>query len=431
MRVLVTGHRGYIGSVLVGVLRNGRFDVAGLDCGFYEGCDFGRVRNQIPAFEMDLRDLEFTDLLSFDAVVHLAELPPYQSAATSTNPHDVLPPVIDERNVETTVRLAKCCKRAKVTRLLFASSGAVYGDALSGLRSGSRFRLLTEDTPPRPTDVHGATKLRCEQELSRLADSTFTPIILRNAVVYGVAPRLRLDDPTSSSQSGLANEFSAAALVTDQVTLQTSGKAWRPVLHVEDLARAYSAVLRAPDEAFRGGRRAGLGAGNNILNAVDSTQNFRITAIADAVCEAASAARLGLPECRWVSSATRFEESDYRLDGGRLRRVCPKLAFRWNLERGVRQLRTAMLGAGFTYADWRSDRFRRRARLETLLERGLLSDDLRRVDGQTLELWPRTNRDGPSGVARSGWTGKWPVGGCSPDVVVEDFGNGTKPALGA
>lgn len=338
MRVLVTGHRGYLGSVLVSILHHARFDVVGLDCDLYEGCDFGRIRNRIPEFETDLRDLEFTDLLSFDAVVHLADLPQHPSNRNST-------PSPDEPNVEAVVRLAECCKQAKVTRLLLASSCAVYGRAQG--------RRLNEEGPVHPLTTHAATKLRCEQELARLADRSFAPVILRNPIAYGVSPRLRLDL--------LVNDFVAAAVTTGQITLQTGGRVWRPLLHVEDIARVYSAVLSAPDECVQ----------NQVFNVVDPDQNYQLAGIADAVCE-------HVPDCAWRASAKEFDDASYQVDGQKLRKVFPALSFHWDLRLGIRQLRTAMIGAGLTYTDWRSDRFRRKARLNTLLERGQLTAEMRR-----------------------------------------------------
>jgi len=340
MRVLVTGHRGYLGSVLVGVLRNACFDVAGLDCDLYEGCDFGRVRNDLPDFEVDVRDIEFTDLLSFDAVVHLAELPRHPSVRRGT-------PSIDGANVNATVRLAECCKQAKVPRLIFASSCAVYGRAQG--------TCLDEQSPANPTTTHAATKLCCEQELARLADDTFAPIILRNPVAYGVSPRLRLDL--------LVNDFVSAAVTDGHISLKTGGRVWRPLLHVEDIARVYTKILSAPDECVK----------NQVFNVATSEENHQLAAIADAVCE-------HVPGCTWNASAEEFDEASYRVDGEKLRLAFPELAFRWDLPLGIRQLRTAMIGAGLTYSDWRSDRYRRGARLTTLLESGRLTGDMRRAD---------------------------------------------------
>lgn len=338
MRVLVTGHRGYIGSVMVSVLQHARHEVVGLDCDWYGDCDFGRVRDSIPSFEMDVRDVEFTDLLSFDAVIHLAALP-----EDSTSPFDEA--LHEEINYEATVRLAECCKQADVSRFLFASTCAVYG------RGGGEPRNETSSTAP--ITPFAAAKMRCEQELLRLADEHFAPVLLRNATVYGVSPRLRLDT--------VVNEFVGSAIARGRVETGADGRAWRPLMHVEDLARAYAAILMAADNVVSG----------QVFNVALSAENYRIMDIADCVAEL-------VPDCtRSVGSAAPDPQS-YRIDGSRLQRALPHLSWRWTLPQGIRQLRTAMLGAGLTAGEWRSDRYRRVLRLCTMLERDELDLSLRR-----------------------------------------------------
>ena len=330
MRVLVTGHRGYLGSVLTGVLRHARHEVVGLDCDWYTGCDFGRVREEVPCFDTDLRDVESVDLLSFDAVIHLASLP--DDGAGTLDPE-----LTEQINFEATMRLAACCKQARISRFLFASSCAVYG------RGGND--LLDEQSLVEPMTQYASAKLRCEREIARLADSGFTPVFLRNATLYGVSPRIRLDI--------VVNDFVGAAVTTGRIAVKTAGQAWRPLLHVEDAARACAALLRAPDE----------GVHNQVFNVVQNDENHRVIEIADRVAEL-------VPHCTRTTTSNVFDERSYRVDGSKLARTFPKFRFRWTLQRGIRQLYHAMLGAGLTPGDWRSDRYRRLLRLQSLLERG-------------------------------------------------------------
>ena len=339
MRVLVTGHRGYIGSVLTTVLRHARYEVAGLDCDYYRGCDFGRVHEVVNNFEMDLRDVEFTDLLSFDAVVHLADLPP--EAAHGSSPREAC-----EINEEATLRLAECCKQAEVSRLLFASSCDVYR------RGGA---VLNEQSPVDPATPAAASKLRCERALAAMAGPDFTPVFLRHASVYGVSPRIRTDL--------VVNDFVASAVATGRVVLQDNGMAWLPVVHVEDLCRVYAAILSAPDDLVH----------NQAVNVISSCENYRSIDIADMVTEL-------VPSCTRSADCTVFDKPGYRVDGMKLQRTFPGLSFRWTLPMGIRQLRTAMLGCGLTPGDFRSDRYRRLARLRTLMEQGELGADLRRTE---------------------------------------------------
>ncbi len=330
MRVLITGHRGYLGSVLTGVLRHARHEVVGLDCDLFSGCDFGRVRQEVPSFDTDLRDVEFADLLSFDAVIHLASLPDDRSGMLD-------PELTEQINFEATMRLAACCKQAQVSRFLFASSCAVYG------RGGSD--VLDEQSPVEPVTQYASAKLRCERELARLADDRFTPVFLRNATLYGVSPRLRLDI--------VVNDFVGAAVTTGRVAVKTAGRAWRPLLHVEDAARACAVVLAAPDETVS----------NQVFNVANGDENFRVIDVADTVTEL-------VPHTTRTITSSVFDERSYRVSGAKLARTFPRFSFRWTLQSGIRQLYTAMLGAGMTPGDWRSDRYRRLLRLSTLLERG-------------------------------------------------------------
>lgn len=330
MRVLVTGHRGYIGSVLVTVLRHARFEVVGLDCDLYQGRDFGRVRETIPSYCLDLREVEFTDLLSFDAVIHLAAL-------QESTPPGIDSGLICEVNEEATIRLAECSKKACVSRFLFASSCGVYG------RNG--IKPFEETSPADPITQEGASKLRCERALDRLADHSFSPVFLRQADVYGVSPRLRTDL--------MVNGFVASAVATGCVVVPGDWQVWRPVVHVEDLARAYAAVLIAPDETIH----------DEAFNVAAPDDNHRAIDIADAITEL-------VPQCTRRVTRTCFDEPSYRVSGSKMKRKFPKLSFRWNLPTGIRQLRNAMFGAGLTPADLRSDRYGRVFPLSALVDAG-------------------------------------------------------------
>jgi nucleoside-diphosphate-sugar epimerase len=338
MRVLVTGHRGYLGSVLTSVLRHNRFEVAGLDCDFYEGCDFGRVQERVPCFRSDVRDVEFTDLLSFDVVVHLAGLTDDASADHDSN-------LIEEINSEATVRLAHCCKQAGVTRFLFASSCSVYG------RGGPE--LFTEESPTNPLTPYAKSKLACETILGQLADKSFFPISLRLGTAYGVSPRMRVDT--------VVNEFVGAALTARRIDMKTTGSEWRPLVHVEDVARAFAALLVVPPH----------GTGSQVFNVVPPDENHRIIDVADQVTES-------FPHCTRRSSDDHFDGRSYAVDGTKLTDAIPSLRYRWTLTQGIAQLTMAMSAAGFTPSDWRSDRYRRATHLGSLRDDGRLDAKLRR-----------------------------------------------------
>ncbi len=358
MRVLVTGHRGYIGSVMTAVLKHSRFDVVGLDCDWYAGCDFGRVRSDsdvfgssVPSFDADVRDITFADLLSFDAIIHLAALPEDEGGLAGPDAvHGCCcglpdrPTLIERANYEATMHLAECARQAGVSRFLFASTCAVYG------RRG--VEPFDEGGPTNPLTAHAATKLRCEHDLARMADDRFSPVFLRHGEVYGVSPRLRLDL--------VVNGLVGSAVTHGRVAVRGGARGWRPVVHVEDLCRAYVATLLAPDRVVS----------NEVFNVVPPDENYRVIDIADMIADV-------LPLCTRSAVLDMFDGQSFRADGSKLARTFPNTPFRWPLRTGLRQLHTAMLGAGVTPTDWRSDRYRRMSRLQHLFEAGRLDASFR------------------------------------------------------
>jgi nucleoside-diphosphate-sugar epimerase len=338
MRVLVTGHRGYIGSVLTCVLRNQLCEVVGLDVDLFDGADFGRVDESVPAFDMDVRDIDCADLASFDAVVHLAAVSDDDSGSISAR-------ATEEINVQATLRLAECCRRVGVPRFVFASTCAVYGESTGD--------VVTEYGPYHPVSDYAASKLAAEAELARLVTPSFSPVFVRLPTVYGVSPRMRLDS--------VVNDFVGSATATGTVAMRTAGHAFRPVAHVEDVAKAFAALVAAPAELVHGAA----------FNVVPEGENFRVIDIADEVA--------GLvPDCTRERPRPMSDRCSYRVDGSKLTRTLPRLKLRWNLTLGVRQLYNAMTHAGLTAGDWRSDRYRRGQRLRAMLEHGEIDNSLRR-----------------------------------------------------
>lgn len=341
MRVLVTGHDGYIGAVMVRVLTAAGHDVTGLDTYYFEGCTFGENGHVIPAFRKDTRDVVEDDLAGFDAVVDLAGL--------SNDPlGDINPELTYDINLRATVRLAQAAKRAGVTRYLYSSSCSVYGAA------GDEF--VTEDAPVNPLTPYAISKVRVEEELMKLADESFSPAFLRNATAYGVSPRLRMDL--------LLNNLVGWAFATGKVRILSDGTPWRPIVHVEDIAGAFAAVLAAPRSAVH----------KQVFNVGADGENYQVKDLAEIVREVA-------PNCsvEYACNGTR-DERDYRVSFAKLPRLVPGFAPKWTARSGAQDLFAAYQRVGLELKELQDGRkYTRLRQLRHLVESGALDSDFRWV----------------------------------------------------
>jgi nucleoside-diphosphate-sugar epimerase len=346
MKVLVAGDSGYIGAVLVPFLRAAGHQVAGLDLGLYDGCDFGPpVPQAADRMTADIRDVRPADLVGYHAVICLAAL--------SNDPLGHLSPAATYSiNLDGTLHLARAARHAGVPRFLFASSCSLYGAAGSA--------AVAEDADLEPVTPYGQTKALAERQLSLLANDSFSPTYLRNATAYGVSPRLRLDI--------VVNNLTAVATTTGDVRMESDGSPWRPLVHVEDICRAFLAVLEAPaalvhDEAFNVGR---------------DEDNVQVRDIAALVHDAVPGSRISFAD------GAGPDLRDYRVDFSKLNEAFPDLRLRWNVEAGVDELAGAYRTHGLSDGDFTSSRYVRLRRVRELLAADLIDELLRRKTASSL-----------------------------------------------
>ena len=338
MKILVTGHKGYIGTVMVPMLLAKNYDVLGLDSDLYEQSTFGEGITTIPELKKDIRDVELKDLEGVDVVMHLAGL--------SNDPLGNLnPSLTHEINYLASVRLAKLAKQAGVERFIFSSSCSNYG------AGGTDW--LTEDSALNPVTPYGVSKVKAEQDISQLTDDNFSPTFLRNATAFGVSPRLRFDL--------VLNNLVAWAFTKGLIYIKSDGTPWRPIVHIEDISRAFIAVLEAPRESIHG---VAFNVGRN-------QDNYQIRDLAQIVKET-------VPNCR-IEYATDAgpDKRCYRVDCSKIARILPNFKPQWDTRKGARELYEAYKQVGLTLEEFEGVKYQRIAHIKYLLNSGKLNSDLR------------------------------------------------------
>ncbi|MFI0235141.1 NAD-dependent epimerase/dehydratase family protein [Streptomyces sp. NPDC016845] len=338
MRVLLTGHQGYLGTVMAPVLKAAGHDVVGLDAGLFADCVLGPTPDDPPGARVDLRDVTAEHVAGVDAVIHLAAL--------SNDPLGALAPQLTyDINHHASVHLARLAREAGVRRFLYASTCSVYGAAGGG-------ELVGEDAPLRPVTPYAESKVRVEDDLHALADDDFTPVYMRNATAFGFSPRLRADI--------VLNNLVGHALLSGEVLVLSDGTPWRPLVHAADIARAFTAALDAPREAVH----------DKAFNIGTEANNVTVAEIAEQVADAVPGSKVN------ITGENGADPRSYRVDFARFRAAVPGFDCEWSVKRGALELADAYRAHGLT-KDAFDQRFTRLAVLRAASEAGSVDDTLR------------------------------------------------------
>jgi len=338
MKVLVTGHKGYIGTVMVPMLLKEGFDVVGMDTDLYRSCTYGEQLVDVPTIDKDVRDVVVDDVKGYDAIVHLAAL--------SNDPlGNINPDLTYDINYHASVRMAEAARSAGVRRFVFSSSCSMYGKAGD--------EILDESADFNPVTAYAKSKVYVERDVSQMADDNFSPVFMRNSTAYGVSPRIRFDL--------VINNLVAWAMTTGRILMKSDGSPWRPLVHIEDITQAVICALKAPQETVH----------NLAVNVGSNDENYQMRDLAQFVKET-------VPNCEIdYADGAGPDTRCYRVNFDKIHRVFPDFKTNWNAKKGVEQCYESYLKHGLNKDDYEGIKYKRIAHIMNLIADGKLDSELR------------------------------------------------------
>ncbi|MCP3919692.1 MAG: NAD(P)-dependent oxidoreductase [bacterium] len=340
MKVLVTGHDGYIGCVLVPMLQERGHEVVGFDSGLFQGCEFDDPLSQCETIRADVRDVNASQLHGLDAIIHLAGI--------SNDPlGDLNPDCTYDINHRASVRLAEEAKKSGVPRFLHSSSCSLYG--------AQGDAPIDESGEFNPVTPYGESKVFVERDVAPMADDDFSPTFLRNATAYGLSPRLRGDL--------VINNLTGYAFTTGKVLMKSDGTPWRPLVHIRDISLAFIAAMNAPRELIH----------NKAFNVGRTSENYQIRDVAKIVEEVVPNSTVQLADKAGP------DKRNYRVNCDLIERTLSEYKPEWTVRRGVEELYEAYKAHGLTLEEFESSRYLRIRHVAELQESGRLDAGLRWV----------------------------------------------------
>ena len=338
MRVMVTGHKGYIGTVMVPMVQAAGHEVVGLDSDLYRNSTYGKGIPEVPEIIKDIRDIEKADLKGVDAIIHLAGL-------SNDVLGDLNQDLTYDINHHASVRMATMAKEVGISRFVFASSCSNYGAAGD--------QVQDEQGELHPVTAYAISKVRVERDLAQLADDKFSPVIMRNSTAYGASPRIRFDI--------VLNNLTAWAYTTGHVLLKSDGTPWRPIVHIEDISMAAIAALESSREVVH----------NQVFNVGINSENYQMRQLAEIVGKT-------VPNCEIkFAGGAEPDKRNYRVDFTKYTNAFPNHKLHWNATQGAKQIYDSYRTIGLGKDDYEGPRYKRIAQLKLLLSTGQLDESLR------------------------------------------------------